>query len=424
MVGIAILISIAVLSGVLMRQLRQPALVGYILAGVALGPSGLALLKQSDNINMLAELGVIMLLFIIGMELSLRAFMRVIRPASIVAIGQICVSLGFTLAVGHVFDWSTSKIFLMGFILALSSTAVSFAILEDLKELRCGVGPMTVGTMIAQDIAVVPLLIIAESFGSTGEDGQIFTISLVVKVIVSIFLLAIFLRFLSGGRKLVLPFTKVLTGHTSLLTLSMLAFATTAAAVSGLLGLSLAYGAFLAGLVVSASTLRAEAIRVAEPVQSFLIFIFFLSIGLLIDLSYIADNWQKIMLFSVGGLLLKSVFNALLMRFVGESWDHSIKGGLIMAQMGEFSFILAAIGLSTQILDDSGHQLAISVIALSLLMSPLWVSIIERVHQKVGARKIKRFTQVSPYLVPGIARKAFTQYKRNKGNRHTEQNTD
>lgn len=384
MIELAVLVTVAVLSGVGMRWLRQPPLVGYILAGIALGPSGLGFLKHSENISLLAELGVIMLLFVIGMELSIRAFMRIIRPAGIVACGQITFSICFSLLIGLVFEWSTTKSLLMGFILALSSTAVSFAILEDLGELRSGAGPITIGTMIAQDIAVVPLLIIAQAMGNNGE--TIFSISLIVTVSVSVVLLIVFLRFLSGGRQLVLPFTSALKGNTSLLTVSMLAFATTSAAITGLIGLSLAYGAFLAGLVISASTIRAEAIRVAEPVQSVLIFIFFLSIGLLIDLSYIFENWQHILLFTAGGLLLKSVFNTLLIKMVGETWTHAVTGGLIMAQMGEFSFILAAVGVSSYILNTQGYQLAISVIALSLLVSPIWVTAIRKLH-KIGFSK-------------------------------------
>jgi monovalent cation:H+ antiporter-2, CPA2 family len=409
MMGLAILITVAVLSGLLMHRLRQPALVGYILAGIVLGPSGFELLKQSQNINLLAELGVIMLLFIIGMELSLRGFMRVIKPSSIIAFGQIVVSLCFSMTVGFIFDWSVSKSLLMGFILALSSTAVSFSILEDLGELRSGVGPITVGTMIAQDIAVVPIIIIAQSM--SGDSVSLLTTGLVIKLLISVILLVIFLRFLGGGRKLILPFTSSLNGDTSLLTLSMLAFATTSAAISGLIGLSLAYGAFLAGLVISASTIRAEAIRAAKPIQSFLIFVFFLSVGLLIDLDYISANWERIMLFTVGGLLLKSVINTLLIRFVGESWDHAVTGGLIMAQMGEFSFILAAIGISTQVFDAEGHQLAISVIALSLLLSPLWVTSIRNIH-RVRLARASSIKQVLIYVIPQFWRKRIIKNKR------------
>jgi len=408
MMGLAILITVAVLSGLLMHRLRQPALVGYILAGIVLGPSGFELLKQSKNINLLAELGVIMLLFIIGMELSLRGFMRVIKPSSIIAFGQIVVSLCFSITVGFIFDWSISKSLLMGFILALSSTAVSFSILEDLGELRSGVGPITVGTMIAQDIAVVPIIIIAQSMSA--DSVSLLTTGLVIKLLISVILLVIFLRFLGGGRKLILPFTSSLNGDASLLTLSMLAFATTSAAISGLIGLSLAYGAFLAGLVISASTIRAEAIRAAKPIQSFLIFVFFLSVGLLIDLDYISANWERIMLFTVGGLLLKSIINTLLIRFVGENWDHAVTGGLIMAQMGEFSFILAAIGISTQVFDVEGHQLAISVIALSLLLSPLWVTSIRNIH-RVRLAKARSIKQVLIYAIPQFWRKRVIKNK-------------
>lgn len=377
-VAVAVLTMVAALAGIALHRLRQPPIVGYILAGVVMGPGGLGLIADNANIRVLAELGVIMLLFVIGMEVSLKAFVLVLRVAVLTTAGQLTAALGLAALAGWAFGWSPAAVVLMGFIFAMSSTAVAMTMLDDLHELRSETGQTVVGVMIAQDIAVVPMLIIVAAMGGQGFSG-----STLAAVILAVLALAVFIRVLTRRGKLVLPFAESLKAQTGLLTLSMVAFCFGAAAISGTLGLSPAYGAFMAGLVIAHSNLRVEAIRTAEPVQSILLVVFFLSIGLLIDLAFISQRPWTIALLVLGGLAVKSVLNVALLRALGQPYDRALPAGLIMAQVGEFSFILAALGLSNRVIDAETHQLAISVIALSLLLSPLWMSMARRFHDAV-----------------------------------------
>jgi len=246
--GIALVALAALLFGFGLERLRQPAIVGYIVAGVALGPSGLALVSGRDGLEVLAEMGVLMLLFIIGMELSLRAFMRIWKIAVSTTLFQIAASTGVTLAFSRFTDISWELAVLLGFVVAMSSTAVAIKILDDIGELRTKVGQITVGVLIAQDIAVVPMML---TIGALGDDG--FNLAQIPVMIGSVLFLAGLIFYASRGKKIHLPFAESLAGNKELAPLAGLAFCFGCSAIAGLMGLSAAYGAFIAGLIIGNS---------------------------------------------------------------------------------------------------------------------------------------------------------------------------
>ncbi len=374
--GIAFITAVAVTFGFVLVRLRQPAIVGYILTGVVLGPTGFGLVSNTDSITLLAELGVIMLLFLVGMELSLRVFATVAGLATAITLGQIAVALAITGAFGVLLGWPVKQIVLLGFIVAVSSTAVAIQMLEEVGELRTSMGRIAVGVLIAQDIAVVPMLIVVGSFGTDGGGGW-----LAVKLGLAAVLLFALLRYLATRRgKFRLPFTEAIRGRGDIVALASIAFCFGMAAITGALGLSAAFGAFLAGLVVAGSTLRAEAIAATHPIQSVLIVVFFLSIGLLIDLDYVVANLGTVVFFVLAVLAVKTVVNVALMRAVRQPWQKAFPAGLMIAQIGEFSFVLAATGLTNGAIDGNAYRLAIAVIAVSLLVSPLWMISVRRFH--------------------------------------------
>ena len=376
--NIAAVASLAVILGLVFVRLRQPPIVGYIAAGILLGPTGLGIVEQSESITLLAEMGVLLLLFLIGMELSIRAFVLVLVPALLIAAGQLVTGMGVSFLFGWLLGWSAGQTLLLAFIVALSSTAVAIKVLDDIGELRTETGRITIGVLIAQDIAIVPMLIIAESFGASG-DGQPVWQTLVL-ITAAVVILGALIWYLNMPGKITLPFTRYFTGKPDLITLAMLAFCFAVAAISSLFGLSAVYGAFIAGLIIANSTLRSEAIQLTYPVQSILVFIFFLSIGLLIDLDYIMANWKTVLLFVLAVVIIKTLLNIVLVRRTGFSWDVAVPAGLAMAQIGEFSFILASVGLANRVLDFDAYRLALSVIAVTLMISPLWMITIRRFH--------------------------------------------
>lgn len=376
LIEIAVVIVIAVVFGLGLMRLKQPPLVGFILAGVLMGPTGVGLIATNDNVTSLAEMGVLMLLFFIGTELSLKAFVYSLRPALIVATGQLTVALGIGMSISWLTGATAAEGVILGFIIAISSTVVAMKILDDAGELRGDAGKITVGVLIAQDIAIVPMLILVSALG--GEDVSVGLI--VTKITVAVVVLAGLLWWLGRQSKLKLPFADQIQDNVDLLALGSLAGCFGAAAMSGYFGLSPAYGAFIAGLVIGNSNLRTRVIPVIEPIQSVLLVVFFLSIGLLIDLHFIWHNLSVVLGATVFVIAAKTALNVFLLRVTGYDRDTALIGGLSMAQIGEFSFVLAAAGFTAGVLGHDVYRLAIAVTAVTLLLSPAWMSLIHRVE--------------------------------------------
>jgi len=215
---------------------------------------------------------------------------------------------------------------------------------------------------------------------------------LALKLFAAVSVLAGVAVILTRRERVELPWSRYLRHQPDLAPLANIAFCFVFAAVSGYVGLSPSYGAFLAGLILGASTDRRAAILFTAPVQSLFLMIFFLSIGLLIDLSFILENIWVVLLLVFVILVAKTATNIGILHFLRESWDNAFIAGLVMAQIGEFSFVLAKAGLGAGAIDRETYQLALSVIALSLIVSPFWLVTARRIH---GLRQNFQFTGVA-----------------------------
>jgi len=376
---IALITMAALLCGLLFIRARQPAIVGYIIAGVVLGPTGFELVTNTQSVQILAELGVIMLLFLIGMELSLRGFKAVYKIAVGTAILQIILFVSAFSVIGYNLDWELSQILLFGFALSLSSTAVAIKILEETDDLRTEVGRITVGVLIAQDLAVIPMLLIINSFGENTVPGMEYLI--VIKLLSSVGFLAWLAWFLSRREGIKLPLVTLLERRPDIAPLAALASCFTLATLSGVLGLSTAYGAFIAGLVIGNSNARNIMHQATHSIQTVLMMVFFLSIGLLIDLDYITTHWSQVLSLLALVTIFKTIFNVFILRLLKEPWERAVQTGVVIGQVGEFSFVLVAAGLTHNIISADSYRLMIAVIALSLIISPMWLSTARRLHK-------------------------------------------
>jgi CPA2 family monovalent cation:H+ antiporter-2 len=325
-----------------------------------------------------------MLLFLIGMELSLRGFREVWKIAIGTTLLQAAVGVGVIYGLGQLLGWSLPLVLVVGFTLALSSTAVAVKMLEEIGELRSRTGQLTVGILIAQDLAVVPMMLIVGAFEGVdlenGAGGSVITAAL-VKVGVSIGLLIVLILFLWRRQRVRLPFERLAGDHVDLTPLAGLAFCFGAAALSGLVGLSAAYGAFLAGLIIGNSTARSTMMRHTHPIQAVLLMVFFLSIGLLVDLDYIWENLFTVIVLLLFVAVFKTVFNVAVLHFLGEDWPRAFLAGTLLAQLGEFSFLIAAVGLSAGVISDGDHRLIVSVTVLSLVFAPFWLASARRLNR-------------------------------------------
>jgi CPA2 family monovalent cation:H+ antiporter-2 len=407
--AIALVLAAAVALGFGMSRVRMPAAAGFILMGVALGPSGLGLIQTSASIETLADLGVLMLLFILGMEMRLQSFRKALPLALTLTSLTIVITVSsvtlFTAFVhGEVLGGAV-----IGAMLSISSTAVAMKMMEDAGEKETAAGRLALAILVAQDLAVVPLLLITNALGA--PPTRLSIIEIVLKLALALALLGGFIAILGKIKSFRFPGSEYLLSDFDVGTLGVLGICFTAAAASGILGLSPALGAFLGGLAVGHSTLRRGALTLAQPVQSILLFVFFLSVGLLIDLHYlIAQAWVILAALVVvtGG---KTFLNWLLLMLAGESFGTALEASLFLSPVGEFSFVIASAGLTVGVLTEAGHKLAIAVIAMSLLVSPLWflsARVVHAIIQSQAARimglDLRNFRLWRTALVPLPAR--------------------
>ena len=373
--AIAIVFSVALLCGLLLMRFKQPAIIGYIVAGVILGPSGFQIIEETEAAKTLAELGVLLLLFLIGMELSLRAFKTVYKLASVIVLVQVVFSILVTSIIGIAMSWDWQQGILLGFVLAVSSTAVTVKVLADRGELRTHFGRITVGILIAQDLAVVAMLLVIEALNL----NQQFDLWIIPKTIGAIIFVIAIVRFLSKRERIRLPLAlrQAFGADREVVPIAALAFCGVCATTSGLIGLSTAFGSFLAGLIVGNSSERQIVLRSTRPIQSVLLVVFFLSVGLLIDVGFFFENLGTLIVVFILATIAKGLINIIAVRIAGQPWEQSVLVGVTLGQIGEFAFVIASVGFTVNAIDSEGYKIAVAVIALSLMLGPAWV-VLER----------------------------------------------
>lgn len=359
-----------VLVALALRAIGQPQIVGYLLAGVAIGPHGLGLLTDIDTIGRLGSFGLIMLLFFIGMEVSPKHLLGRWRVAIGGVLLQILASIGVVLLLGIFYEWSWPRIIFTGFVISLSSTAVVLKLLKDWNELGTQTGQNVLVILLAQDLVLVPMLIIVSLMSGGGTDYG----TLAAQIVGAVVLLGLTGWVVSRDR-VHLPFATYLRADHELQVFAALLLCFGLALLSGVLQLSTVLGAFVAGLIVSSARETDWVHRSLEPFRVVFVAVFFVSVGMLIELPFIRDNWLEIALLVAVVVAVNTAINAAALRALGSSLRRSLYAGALLSQVGEFSFVLSSVGLHAGVIDGDVYRIMIAVIALSLLLSPPWITL-------------------------------------------------
>lgn len=396
---LAVILAAAFIGGAVFQKLKQPALVGYIVVGIILGPSVLGLVEERDNIGFMAELGILLLLFIAAMELDLHNFKKVARVSIITCAAQIGAGLIVMGAIAYFLDWPLNRAILLGFAVSLSSTAVALKILDDTGLTKTRIGEKSIGILISQDIAVIPMILIIGALNTSEGFNYIGLVKLGLAMMLMAVIIYLFTRQPTFFSKFWSIFEKLhdttMRGQTAV---TGLALCFTAAAVAGLFGLSAAYGAFLAGLVVGNTVNHKRLEAHTKPIFDVMIMVFFLSIGLLIDLQFVKDHFLSVALLLFATMLIKTIVNISVLRWCGMEKKEAYVTGAVLGQVGEFSFILAAMGLSAHTIGDDGYKYVVAIISLSLLVTPIWLYVVKKFKtlQKIPFRRRKKNLANSP----------------------------
>ena len=352
LLNIAIALAYAFVGGVVARRVGLPPIVGYLLAGVAIGPFTPGFIGDSESIGQLAELGVIFLMFGVGLHFSLRDLWQVRDIAIPGAIIQMAVATGAGYLLTQAWGWPKVSGLLLGVAISVASTVVLLRGLMDNGLLDTRHGRVAVGWLVLEDIATVIILVLLPAFGPTSEGGAGLSSAGVAMGKAAAF---IALMLLLGNR--VVPWVLVQIVHTRSRELFILAALTialgTALLSAYMFGVSLALGAFVAGVVVAESPYSHQVGADLLPFREAFAVLFFVSVGMLVNPAYLVSHWMEVLLLS--GLVI--VGKALIALFTGLMFPHPAKTAIVVAaglsQIGEFSFIVGQAGLSLGLLDQS-----------------------------------------------------------------------
>ncbi len=364
--GIVVILGLSVLISLLFHRFKIPAIIGFLITGIIAGPHGLSLTSATHEVEMLAEIGVIFLLFIIGIEFSLK---------SLASIGQTVlwgglIQMGGTILITFLIAWQAgfpwNQSLFIGFLLSLSSTAIVLKMLIDRGEMHAPQGRIALAILIAQDIIVVPLMLITPLIA--GNSSNVFhdILILVIKVVVVLAVVALLARY-------IMPFilkqvVRTKSRELFILTIIVMCFAT--AWFTSLMGLSLALGAFFAGLIISESEYSHQAMANIIPFREIFISFFFVSIGMLLDIQFFFDNILIVLLLTVIVVAIKGLIGGIAAFVLGYPARIAIIAALLIFQVGEFAFVLSVTGMENNLMAQNTYQYFLAVSILTMGISP------------------------------------------------------
>ena len=382
---VLILLTTAVLAVVVFRLLRLPPMLGYLLSGVIIGPHALGLIPEVSETHHLAEFGVVFLMFSIGLEFSLPKLVTMKKLVFGLGTAQVCTSMIIVMIVTWIIgiDWRVGLV--LGGILALSSTAIVSKMLSERLELNTDHGRQIIGVLLFQDLAVVPFLIVIPALVNTADSsGADLGVTIILALIKAGIVLGLIL-FL--GQRLMRPWFHLVARQKSseLFVLNVLFITLGLAWLTGIAGLSLALGAFLAGMLISETEYRHQVEDDIKPFRDILLGLFFVTIGMLLDMQSVLNDFLWVMLLLIALITIKASLIAGLSHLFKSDSGAAVRTGLSLAQGGEFGFVLLAEASSLNIMDNATMQPVLAAIVLSMLIAPFIIEHSENMARRFSA---------------------------------------
>lgn len=415
--SMAIVLGVALLAGMLARLLRLPLILGYLVSGIVIGPYGLDLLSQVstdrtpeeivEQVETMATIGVVLLMFTLGAEFSLKTLKQIGRVAVFGGVAQILATVALGVAVGLLLDRSLQEAVLLGFFISLSSTIIVLKTLMERGELGSPHGRVMIGILLVQDLSVVPMMVITSSLEETNT-ALLGTLGLAI-LKASLFLAVIFALGLW-----VLPrfMGRVAAGRSrELFLLAIVCLAFAAAFGAHYVGLSIALGAFLAGLLISESEYAHQAMADIRPLRDIFAILFFVSLGMLADPEFIVENAGEISIIVVAIVFGKFVITSLVPFSFGYSAKTTLFVGSGLFQIGEFSFVLAALALDKGIIKEDLYSLTLTAAVITILLTPFSIGLASGLyHRLIQSEKVSGLfaSRIDPELLDGS--KALTNH--------------
>ncbi len=352
------------------HRLRVPSIVGFLVTGLIAGPHGLALIKADGEVEILAEVGVILLLFTIGIEFSLKSLLQIKRSVLVGGSLQVGLTLTAGFAIARYFGTPTNQSIFIGCLAAVSSTAIVMKLLQERDETRTPHGRTALAILIFQDIAIVPMMLITPLLANQAGDMSNAVILLLAKGVAMIAVVFV-------GARYVVPLilSQVLrTRSREIFLLSVLAICLSVVWLTSRFGVSLALGAFLAGLIVSESESSHDALGHITPFRDVFTSFFFVSVGMLLDFHVLLQEPLLIVVVTIGVLVAKSIIAGGVTWILGYPFRTAILVGLTLSQVGEFAFILSKTGIEHGLFSDANYRLFLSISVVTMAATPFIIS--------------------------------------------------
>lgn len=374
--GILTLLASAVVAAGLFRRMNLPAVIGYLVVGLVVGPHGLAFIKNTHTIHELAEFGVVFLMFTIGLEFSLAKLLSMKRLVLGLGGMQVVLTTFLTVELALYFGADVAAAMVIGGVVAMSSTAIVIKQLNDQLEINTSHGTNAVGILLFQDLAVIAFLILIPSLAD--KSGQSIYVPLMWALIKAIVVMIVILL---SGRWILRPLFREIAQSKSmeLFTITVLLVTLGAAWLTGAMGLSMALGSFLAGMMLAETQFRHQIEIEIRPFRDVLLGLFFVSIGMLLDVEVLPEIWMGVLILIIAVIVFKTILIAILCKFTGSDLNTSLRTGLILAQGGEFGFALLTLAISDQIISDKHSQLILATLFFSMAISPFLVRYNEKI---------------------------------------------
>lgn len=369
--NIVIILALSTLVNLIFTRLKIPTVIGYLMTGVIAGPHLLGVIHNQEDIELLAEIGVIILLFTIGMEFSLKHLLKIRRIVFVGGFIQVTFTAGIFYLMSNVYGMDWKGGIFIGFLAALSSSALVLKILQERSELTSNYGRTVLGILIFQDLMLIPLLLFTNMIGTDTVRVGYELVLLGLKAVLIIAMVYV-------GNKWLFPkllFLIAKTRNQELFTMSIFLICFAVALLTYSMGMSLAIGAFLAGLMISESEFSNNAFGNLVPFKDTFTSFFFVSIGMLLDIPFVIDNMSMVLV----SLLLVIFFKTFVAGATGFLLGHTFRGtviiGLALCQVGEFSFILAKIGFDYALIPEYFYRLFLAVAVVTMALTPLFMSV-------------------------------------------------
>jgi CPA2 family monovalent cation:H+ antiporter-2 len=378
--GLVIILGVSVVVLFLSHRLRVSSIVGLVATGMLIGPSALGWIER-ESVELFAELGVVLLLFTVGLEVSLVRLRRNWRPFLLGGGGQVGLTVAATAGVATAFGLPGPQAVFLGFLAALSSTAIVLTAYTQRQELPSPQGMVTAGILLFQDFCLAPMLFLVPVLAGTTDTS---TAQIVLRVALG--LLVVVATFFAA-RVLMPRLLHLMVGTRTreVFLLGALAICLGMALVTSRLGFSLALGAFLAGLIISESEYSHQIVAEILPLRDVFNSLFFISVGMLLDLREVGHHLALVLALGAGLLLLKGTIAAVVTGWLGYGARVAVVVGLSVAQVGEFSLVLAQVGRSLELLEGAVFQIFLGAAILSMLVTPFLIETAPRLALRLPA---------------------------------------